>query len=565
MKRQIIQRCVALGSVATAITAALFYAAPFQQPAPPPLANNMPSGALLYLESPDFARELQDWAASPERTQWLATANYDDFSRSQLFLRLAEEWKSFGAVAGFDADLPMLQSIAGRHSALAIYDIHNLEFLYISELPEARRMQTLLWQSRAKYESRAVANIPFYVRRDGSHVVAFAAYSGYLLLATREEALAGALRLMSGEKSPAIASESWYTDAVRAAGQPGELRLVMNLEQVVKTHQFRSHWIHGNVPSLREYWAGISDVRREAAQLREDRILLRRTPQPAAAPVSVSALAAMAPADAGFYRAIPVTSAQDAVAELQRKLLPAQPAQAAYFEEVPPTPIPGNVGSESDLETRIDEPPLDRRDQFAAQPLRQVFERAGVRVLLEAQSSRPLADGVFVQLPCAIAFQASNPWDENAVQAALTSAVEDLWSTSGLGLGWVQRSRGAASWHELDGLAKLVVASRGNILVIGNSSDLVAAMLERAGSPSAAGTATYIAEFRHAREQQNYERIMQTIDQTRSGFNPFRENGPAFFSGNIAGLGQVLRRVQSAGITVEDRGDVVVQSLRYLW
>jgi hypothetical protein len=561
------KRILLFAAGSAALAAVVFYAAPFQIPPARPLATLAPGGALLYLESPDFARELRDWNQTPEKQAWLASANYAEFSRSMLFLRLTEEWEAFGGAAGFAADLPMLESIAGKRSGVALYDIGKLEFLYISQVPEAEAIKTALWGSRAKYEPRAAAGIPFYVRREDGHTVAFAASGGYLLLATREEALAGALRLLSGEKAPAVADEPWYAETVRAAKAPGEVRLVMDLEAVLKTHQFRSHWIHENTPSLREYWAGISDIHRSAGEIREDRILLRRSAQPA--PESVAALARLAPGDAGFYRAAAIASADEAVSEIRRKLLPQRPAAAFWWEQAPGvTPwavsVAPDAGAESDLETRIDEPPMEQRDQFAARPLAGEMARAGVKAYIEAQANRPAAGGVFRDLPCALAFQATGAWDDSAVRAALTSGLENLWSASGLGLHWVELTRNGMTWHELDGLAHLAVATRGDLLIVGNSSPMVEAMLERAGRPAGAvPVATAIAEFRHAEEQPNFELLTGTLDRTNSRSGMFRRDAQPFFSGNLASLGVTLKRVSSAAIAVNDRGDAVEQTVTY--
>jgi hypothetical protein len=546
------------GAVAAAV---VFYAAPFQIAPSRSLAGLAPGGALLYLESQDFARELREWNQSPEKQTWLAGANYAEFSRSMLFLRLTEEWKAFGGAAGFAADLPVLESIAGTRSAVALYDIGKLEFLYISELPEAEAMKTALWQSRTRYEPRAAAGIPFYVRREEGHTVAFAASSGYLLLATREEALAGALRLLSGEKAPAVVDEPWYVETVRAAKAPGELRLVMNLEAVLKTHQFRAHWVHENTPSLLEYWAGISDIHRSAGEIREDRIMLRRNPQ--TAPESVSGLERLAPDDAGFYRASAIGSADEAVAEILRKLSPQRPAAAYWWEQAPDLPQAQESGA-GDWETRIDEPPMERRNQFATQALTAEMARAGVKAYIEVQVDRPVAGGVFHELPCALAFHAAQNWDEPAVRAALTTGLENLWSASGLGLHWVEVTRNGVTWHELDGLARLAVAARGDLLIVGNSSAMVEAILQRAQLPAGTGpAATSLAEFRHAQEQPNFELLTHTIDQTNSRSETFRPDPQPFFSGNLASLGRTLSDLSSAAIRVNDHGDRVEQTVTY--
>ncbi len=75
-------RLVILAPAAAALVAIWTLA----QPAPPPTASLFPSGALLYLEAKDFGGLLSDWNSSAEKKSWLDSANYDSFSRSQLFL-----------------------------------------------------------------------------------------------------------------------------------------------------------------------------------------------------------------------------------------------------------------------------------------------------------------------------------------------------------------------------------------------------------------------------------------------------------------------------------------------
>jgi len=52
-----------------------------------------------------------------------------------------------------------LTQVAGAQSALALYDIGKLEFLYITKLSSASSMQSTLWQTRAKFETRSVAGV----------------------------------------------------------------------------------------------------------------------------------------------------------------------------------------------------------------------------------------------------------------------------------------------------------------------------------------------------------------------------------------------------------------------
>src|ERR1039458_10013529 len=132
---------------APAVLAAMIFWA-LAQPAPPPVASLFPAGAVLYLEARDFGALLSDWNASTEKKAWLDSENYDVFSRSHLFLKLADAQTQFATAAGVPPDYALLTSVAGTNSAFAMYDIGKLEFLYIAKLPSARAMNTSLWKTR---------------------------------------------------------------------------------------------------------------------------------------------------------------------------------------------------------------------------------------------------------------------------------------------------------------------------------------------------------------------------------------------------------------------------------
>ena len=168
--------------------------------AEPPLSRYVPSGSLLYLQAKDFSSLLADWNRSPQKAEWLGSSNYEVFSRSRLFLRLRDAGKQFATAAGLPPDMNFLTQVAGSQSALALYDIGKLQFLYITRLPSANSMQSQLWQTRSKFETRSAGEHTFYLRHDpeSDREVEFAVNGDYLLLATREDLMAGALQLMAG-------------------------------------------------------------------------------------------------------------------------------------------------------------------------------------------------------------------------------------------------------------------------------------------------------------------------------------------------------------------------------
>jgi hypothetical protein len=192
-------------------------------------------GALLYLEAKDFGALLAQWNAAEEKKTWLESASYQAFQRSQLLLRLTSAQSEFAAAAGLPADYAMVQSVAGGNSALAMYRIGDLEFLYVTRLPQARLIDTGLWKERASYQSRNAGGATYYVKtdKDSRRVAAFAAGGRSVDPRDEEELIGGALELLARSSRPAVVSEPWFSasDASRrtrrarpASGlQPGAL------------------------------------------------------------------------------------------------------------------------------------------------------------------------------------------------------------------------------------------------------------------------------------------------------------------------------------------------------
>ena len=541
-------------------------------PVAPPLSRYVPAGSLLYLEARDFAALVGDWNASSQKASWVKSKNYEVYSRSRLFLRLQGAGGQFAAAAGLPPDMNFLKQVAGTQSALALYDIGKLEFLYITKLPSASSIESALWQTRAKFESRSVAGDTFYLRRDpeSGREVGFAVQGDYLMLATREDLLAGALQLMAGSKDRTIEAEQWWAQSVAAAGGVGDLRMVVNLEKIVPSPYFRSYWIQGNITDLKQYSAAVSDLFLSSKEYREERVLLKKTATAADATagdgaVAVSDLVRLAPADTGAYEVRAAPSAADCLAVLETKILAPRRGPGVAQQTAPEMQLSSGVnGSSSDLETRIDQAPL-KTSAFlgASTPLKNLFESAQVRGVLEVQATERDKDGVFVRIHSGVAFLAAGDWQETSVRSALADFLRPSLTTGSFGFEWQPKS----GYQELDGLWNFAVAIRGKYLLVSDDSSLLENMLRNMNQKPAQKPAVLLAGFHHAREGENFARLTGLLDRANvnPGGAPAAEPYLQFFSDNLWSLSAVLAGVASETVVVREVNDKLLETVTYEW
>jgi hypothetical protein len=527
---------------------------------------------LLYLQANDFASLLADWNASPQKQGWVKSSNYQVFSQSRLFLLLRGASEEFTKAAGLPPDMNFLTQVAGTQSALALYDIGKLQFLYITRLPSANSMQSALWQTRAKFQPRSAGGVTFYLRRDpeSAREVAFAVNGAFLLLATREDLLAGALQLMGGGKDYSLEAEPWWTQSVAAAGPAGDLRMVLNLERLVPSPYFRSYWIQENIMEMKQYSAAVTDLYRSGNEYREERVLLKKpAPGAEALPVdgaaSVADLVRLVPAETGIYEVRANPSADMSLALLETKILAPHLGPAAAKKLAPQVQLTsGQTGNSSDLETRIDLAPVRGSGASdAAVPLKNLLQANRLRAVLQVQMTEQDKEGVFIRIHSGVALLGDADWDEASVHSAFADFIRPALTAGNLGVDWQAQS----GYQELDGLRTFAAAVRGKYLLVSDDSALLAAMLANLNRKVVEKPAAFIAGFNHARERGNFIRFTGLLDRRSLGAGGSSEEGqsPQFFSDNVGSLSSTLSGVSSQKIVVRDAGDKVFQTVTYEW
>ena len=152
--------------------------------------------------------------------------------------------------------------------------------------------------------------------------------------------------------------------------------------------------------------------------MRERRVLLRANAIAAISDESATGqLLAAVPDDAGFYRVRLFSGAghpDGGISEqsIEEKIFAATGAPKVRNDFAPVVENEHESGSEQDLETRIDQPPLiDERVSRAFAPLRERLSATAVQAMLEVGSTGVDADQVFVGSQSAVVLLANANWD----------------------------------------------------------------------------------------------------------------------------------------------------------
>jgi hypothetical protein len=523
-------------------------------PADRPMSSLVPPGALLYLESPDFGSLLSRWNASAEKKAWIASDNYSVLSRSRLLGRLQQAQGEFQTAAGVSPEMQLVTQLAGKQSALAIYDLSNLKFVYVTRPPENSLDANALWQQRPKYEQRQVAGIDFFQHTDGGRTTAFASKGDYFVVATDLDLMAQALTLLAGQPAPSLANEAWFRDVVTnnenlvsaTGGSRADegvrptsgpvLRLVFNMEQLVGTPQFRTYWIQRNVTEMKQFRAGICDLYESANAFTEKRVLLRKAPAAQTTDdQAVSHLLAYAPDSRSFYQAW-ADPGEKRVRDMLVQTLTgetiAAPNEALYAPTV--TTEANSIGTASDLETRIDEPPAKPETLAAIDPAVDALMALKPIAALQIQGTTETADRVFIvpQSTLVLQFAAAN---RAAVEATLAPLLQAL--VFGGSSTWL-RTPAATSFGSIEPLA--VTAGGPGVFIISRGPSLA----DSVGANRPAATPlplTYAAGYNQSLAFAPYRRLFGTID-------PKDEMQPPFFGRNVGSLAASLPRLESIRI-----------------
>jgi hypothetical protein len=242
------------------------------------LAGVMPRGAMVYVQASDLSALMKIWLASPVRSRFYDSASFAAFQKSHVYLKLQDRKKDFETAIGVGLDEKRLAELAGRASAVSIYDIGKLELVFVTEVPRARAVASALFKQAPQFSERSADGTSYYVRdvtTDGGRLnqqFCFAYVEGKLIVTTTEGLM---IRAIANAK--AATADSLSSDVIALADQAAgfsahDVTMWLDQARLNRNRYFDNYWIHHNAEgALANIESGLIDLRITREGMNEQR------------------------------------------------------------------------------------------------------------------------------------------------------------------------------------------------------------------------------------------------------------------------------------------------------
>ncbi len=243
------------------------------------LARLLPKGALAYVQARDLGKLLAQWRASSVHDRYYASDSFRAFRRSRLWAKLNERIREFEEGVGVTLTEDTVMQMAGKATAIALYDMGRLELVFVTELSAQQAAATPLLARKATFEGRATAaGQPYLVRElatDGGRLrqgLCVATPPGKLVVATSEALMQRTLDNLGGKGDDHVLAAMASTLAVAPDFTPHDVTLWTDLLRLRQQPYFGYYWVHGaKAPGLDDVEATLADIELTSGGLVERR------------------------------------------------------------------------------------------------------------------------------------------------------------------------------------------------------------------------------------------------------------------------------------------------------
>jgi hypothetical protein len=216
------------------------------------LAAVMPRGAMLYLQASDLSALMKTWLASPVRSRFYDSASFAAFQKSRVYLKLQDRKKDIETAIGVGLDENRLAELAGKTSAVSIYDIGKIEMIFVTELPRARAIASALFKQTPQFQERSADGTSYYVRdvtTDGGRLnqqFCFAYVDGKLIVTTTEGLMIRAIANIKGAGGEPLVSDVVALAETARGFAAHDATMWLDQARLNHNRYFDNYWIHQN-------------------------------------------------------------------------------------------------------------------------------------------------------------------------------------------------------------------------------------------------------------------------------------------------------------------------------
>ena len=570
------------------------------------LASDLPRGAFVYTQFSNLPALLEQWDRSQLKERYLKSTNYQQLQHRHLMLKLISRWEEFNTALGFPVDVSTITGTSETRAALAVYDIGQLDLVFIAPMSEEKIALTQFFSSKDQFEEVESPSGTIYYRQPvdadrgrQKQVVTFTAVSGRFILATNEKLLLRTIANIDRKNPKDSLADDPAFNSLSKKVKPHFLTIWVDQAKLNQDYYFKHYWLMQNVEELKGIRAGMFDLEQTKGRWIERREFLTTGKTHAISPpisdAELQRLYSLVPEDAPLVRARALESNPALPATLLRDTLfdsadveSTQASENWSWRSYSGDDFYGDDSYEDDwsysrysylnhrydsliddpYDARVVEPEEPRGNPIATEVENQFFTDvraalAPARPSTAVLATRPhTSDGpLFVEFRKAaiIHLKSAGNLRRDLLERAIARAAQGRLTVAGKGSepAWENRKEGENSWRQLQLPMigwEICYAIKDGELIVANSAELLKTVLAAPANKRSleipAGTIDDLTIVRFDQRKSAFDDIMKRLDDNGPlGQTDPKQISEAFFSGNIGSLLDVASDLSQIEIT----------------
>ncbi len=247
---------------------------------PPPqeveaVAGIFPGKPLVFIYAPDLSGFVETAGKSGPARRYLDSRGVKRFRESRLYQKLEIRFNELAGRVKDGLKPGDLVPLAGKRSGLALYDIGELKFIYVSRVALGALTQTALWAARERGEELTIQGAPCYRLGpgEGGSALYFGVAGDFLVVSNMDGGFQDAFARALAGAPPA---GSLLDDPVFQTAFPARLKvhsLLLFLDQgaLAENPYFLRYWAYGNFSDVSWIESALIDLDLKGGAWREER------------------------------------------------------------------------------------------------------------------------------------------------------------------------------------------------------------------------------------------------------------------------------------------------------